>query len=672
MKVWIAEVGVPLPLDRTYDYEIPSSLRERVSVGVRVRAPFGPRRIIGTVLSVREEEPKRPLKPLESVIDPEPALTSELAALARWMSVRYCSTFGECLRLLLPESVLGKRERKAVAAFELPEPQTDAQASFELTGGQSEALACLSEALKTRSFRAHLLFGVPASGKTEVYLRLIRQAVAGTGQALFLVPEIALTRPFFEHFSASVFPASPEGSGVRPVALWHSRMSPRERREVWHGLRSGAVRVVVGPRSACLLPFKDLRLAVVDEEQDESYKQDGQVPYYHARDVVLERCRTFEAAAVLGSATPSVESFHQAKTGALRLIEMPQRVFTGTGAPPVRLLDRPAEGRSCIGPELLEALRERLQRREQSILLVNRRGFSNFAICRKCSWVARCPLCEVALIHHRDESGGHLLRCHHCGRSASVPSRCGQCGAEALTFAGIGTQKVAAEVRCVLPGVRVLRMDRDTVSNGADAEIYGSFLRGDADVLVGTKLVAKGFHFPRVTLVGVVDADTMLQMPDFRSSERTVQMLLQAAGRAGRAEAPGEVLLQTARPTDPALQAVARVDYAGFCSQELLVRRDLRYPPSTILVRVVFSGKTEAVVLRACESSADMLKAALGEDSVLGPAPGLLAKLRGLHRWHLLLKLPPERLETARAALRAMQNPSTVRVKVNVDPYDFV
>ncbi|MBI5244467.1 MAG: primosomal protein N' [Elusimicrobia bacterium] len=673
----LAEVVYPLPLDRAFDYLIPPHLAQSVVPGVRTRAPFGPRKcLIGVVFAVKEEPPPGPhsrrLKSIEAVLDPEPLMTEEMLGMVRWLARRYCASIGECLRLVLPSELLsGKEPRRPVIGLPDPgaQPSPVSAEPIVLKPSQAAALERLGQALDAGTFSAHLLFGVPASGKTEVYLRLIRKAVGGEGQALFLVPEISLTRPFFDQFSAEM--------GM-PVALWHSQLGARERRTAWRGLRSGSVRVVVGPRSAALLPFKKLRLVVMDEEQDESYKQDAQVPYYHARDVLLERARRFGAVAVLGSATPSVESFEGALSGALGLVEIPERVWEQTAAPPIRLSDLPAGSSRCIGDELLEAVKSRLQRREQTILLVNRRGFSNFIICRRCSWVARCPACEVAFIRHRDESSGAFdLRCHHCGRSAPVPGACGKCGKSALAHAGAGTQKVVSEIRALLPGARVLRMDSDTVSKESgqdpDAAIYRRFLDGEADVLVGTKLAAKGFHFPNVTLVGVVDADTMLQMPDFRSAERTVQMLLQAAGRAGRAERAGEVMIQTARATNYAIQAVARGDYAGFCREEIAHRRALRYPPVSSLIRLVFAGKTKETCLRTAETAAAGLRSALPADEVLGPAPGLLKRFKGRHRYHLLLKvLDASRAEAAFSAIRALAPSSAVRLKVNVDPYDFV
>ncbi|MFH1724114.1 MAG: primosomal protein N' [Elusimicrobiota bacterium] len=679
----IAEVAYPLPVDRTFDYEVPSALTGSLAPGARVLAPFGPRTLCGVVMGVREGVSERPLKAIVAVPDPEPILSEEHVELARWLSGRYCAPIGECLKVMIPANL---RNARRPVSGEAPgaEPaaghrERDPRAPrFQLTKSQADALATLSDRLRERRFKATLLFGVPASGKTEVYMRLIRRALAEGGQALFLVPEISLTRPFYKEFAAAL--------GL-PVARWHSKISVRERRRVWLGMRSGAVRVVVGARSASLLPLKDLRLAVLDEEQDESYKQDDQAPYYHARDVVLHRARRFGATVVLGSATPSIEAFARTGAGGLELLQMPERVSKTTQRPPVRILARAAAEARCLSRELLDGIKACLARRDQVILLVNRRGYSNFIICRKCGWVARCPTCAVAFIHHRaprhetagglfeSSASGFHLRCHHCGARAEVPPSCGRCKAGPLRFAGIGTQKVVSELVSALPGVRVLRMDRDTVAKESvtDTGIYEAFSAGRADVLVGTKLVAKGFHFPRVTLVGVVDADTMLNMPDFRSAERTVQMLVQAAGRAGRAERPGEVILQTSQPTHYAIQAVARGDYAFFARQEIGFRKELHYPPASTLVRLVFSGKNEKAVLKATEATARHLRAAFGEaDEVLGPAPGVHARLHGRFRYHLLLKVDDEaRVGRTLDAVRELKLPSTVRIKVNVDPYDF-
>lgn len=330
-------------------------------------------------------------------------------------------------------------------------------------------------------------------------------------------------------------------------------------------------------------------------------------------------------------------------------------------------------------------MKDRLQRREQSILLVNRRGYSNFVMCRACSWVARCPTCAVAFVHHKGAGAdnqdlfsgpaGYRLLCHHCGKDEPVPPTCGRCGKGPLRFSGVGTQKVVEELGRRLPGARLLRMDSDSTKGekATESGVWGAFRDGKADVLVGTKLVAKGYHFPRVTLVGVVDADTMLSMPDFRAAERTVQMLVQAAGRAGRADKAGEVILQTCQPTHYAIQSVARGDYAGYAREELGLRRDLRYPPASSLARLLFLGKTEKATKAAGEAVAEALRAAgTDPDSILGPAPGVHSKFEDRWRWHVLIKAPDAaRLAAAVASAKAVPLPSGVQVKVNVDPYDM-
>lgn len=659
----IAEVAFPVPLPKGFHYRVPDGVT--VSPGQRVRASFGPRRTVGTVLSVFDGEPSRPLKFLDGLVDSEPALSQEGVDAARWMARRFGASIGECVKALLPPYVKSLSEPAPVSAAA---PREHAPKAFELTIGQGHALGRLETLLAERKPARVVLFGVPASGKTEVYLRLIRRAIQDGGQALFLLPEIALTRPFFDEFSA--------GLGV-PVALWHSGLTQRERRLTWLAVRRGDVKVVVGARSAVLLPFKDMRLVVLDEEQDESFKQDGSAPFYHARELAVERARAFGALAVLGSATPSIEAWDLARRGEAELLAMPERV-SRVEAPSVRVIPLPGFG-EVLSEELLAKMRDRLAKGEQTILLVNRRGFATLTMCHKCRWIDRCADCGVAKICHEgplrpDGRPSWVLVCHHCGKNWPPPERCGKCGETSVRVSGVGTQKVAAEVKRRLAGARVLRMDRDTVSKEGKQEesVYDRFRSHKADVLVGTKLVAKSFHFPDVTLVGVVDADTMLHMPDFRAAERTMQMLAQVAGRSGRADKPGEVVLQTLSPDHEAIRGAADGDYAAWADAELEARRELRYPPSQSLVRAVLAGKDEARVVEAAHALAARLTEALGlEAEVVGPAPALLREVRGKFRHHLLIKLSPERVEALLAAARAKAQPSGVRLTLDIDPYDM-
>ncbi|MBI5629588.1 MAG: primosomal protein N' [Elusimicrobia bacterium] len=653
----IAEVAFPVPLHRGFHYQVPEDLP--VSPGMRVRAPFGPRRAVGTVLCVFEGEPERKLKALEASLEAEPALTPELLEAAVWISRRYAAPIGECVKAVLPSFI---KQPLPGGALSFPAVRESAGKGFTLTASQSRALDSLAERLKERKPHVSLLYGVPASGKTEVYLRLIRQAVSRQGQVLFLLPEIALTAPFFGEFQAAL---------EVPVVLWHSEIPVRQRRQAWWGLRMGQVRVVVGARSACLLPFQDLRLVVIDEEQDESFKQEGQSPLYHAREVAIERARRFAALAVLGSATPSLESWERARRGDWELLPMPERV-SGVPRPAVQVVAKPKAG--CLSEELVEKIKERLKNREQSILLVNRRGFSTLVMCGKCGWVDRCSSCGVAKIQHQNPEGGYWLVCHHCSRKSDFRAECSRCKAQALRVSGVGTQKVVAELKARLPGTRVLRMDRDTVSKEGSAEsrLYERFKAGEADILVGTKLVAKSFHFPEVTLVGVVDADTMIHMPDFRASERTMQLLAQVAGRSGRAEKKGEVLLQTLEPDHIAILGTLNGDYAAFAEAELGSRRELGYPPFSILLRALWSGARQEDVEQAARDCARRLRDELGlGERVLGPAPAVVRLALGKFRFHILLKLSEAELGRALAWLGAYPAPTGSKLRLNVDPYDL-
>ncbi|MDD5657319.1 MAG: primosomal protein N' [Elusimicrobia bacterium] len=655
----IAEVAFPVPLHTGFDYFVRPGLA--VGPGWRVRAEFGPRRAVGTVLRVYEGEPKMKLKPIEYALDRGPALSEELLDCALWLSRRYGAPVGECVRAVLPARLRSLDEpAEFAAAAAAPVPG----ASWQLTPGQVRALELIRGRVSERRPGAFLLYGVPASGKTEVYLRLIRQVVGEGGQALFIVPEISLTGPFFGEFAASL---------NVPVVLWHSRLGDAERRRSWLAVRRGLVKVVVGARSAALLPFSSLRLSVVDEEQDESFKQEGQAPNYHARDVVLRRTKAFGAVAVLGSATPSLESWVAVRRGELELVNMPERV-SAARRPAITLLAPPA-GR-CVAPELAEKLRQRLERREQSIVLVNRRGHSTVLMCFKCGWVDRCASCGVAKIQHEAGPGAFELRCHHCEARSPLPERCPKCANPVLRAMGAGTQKVVSELKKLLPAARILRMDRDTLSRREqDRQLYESFRAGRADILVGTKLVAKSFHFPEVTLVGVVDADAMLHMPDFRASERTMQLLVQVAGRSGRADKPGEVVLQTLHPEHLAVRSAAAGDYGAFVDAELGLRRELGYPPFCALVRLLWSGKNEDAVAAAAASECGRLREALTPcgHEVVGPAPAVLPKEGGRFRYHALVKVsdPEAALDGVLARLRGAALPASVRLRINVDPYDL-
>ena len=687
-RVLVAEIAFPLPLFKTFRYLIPEALKAGIARGSRVKAPFGFRNTLkaGVVVEIAEqtEAPKYKLKEIAHLVDPEPLLTDELLDLSLWLSGRFLAPLGEAISAVFPQYLktlkrpkktplpTGEDARRAGEGIPSPSAENPAATSpvgrgeFELTPSQAAALSSLHEKLAARKFEPVVLFGLPASGKTEVYLRLAEKAVADGGQVLFLVPEISLTHPFVEAFSERL---------KTRVVTWHSRMGLAGKRDEWLALARGERQVVIGARSASLLPFKDLRLVVVDEEQDESYKQDENSPRYHAREVALERARRHNALLVLGSATPSLETFYAATQGQWAMLELRDRVSELQELPRFEIADKKKIKRDIIGARLKELIADRLEKKEQVILLVNRRGFNSYIQCSKCGWSAKCRSCGISLVHHRLEAGKNLI-CHHCSHKQVFPEVCPNCNHPApLRQGGAGTQRIYQLLGELFPAARVLRMDSDIIAeeDGAGDEIVARFRRREADILVGTRLVAKGFHFPDVTLVGVIDGDTPLNMPDFRAAERTFTLLFQAGGRAGRGDKAGLVIVQTAQPDHYTMHALMARDFRAFAATELDHRRELEYPPYGHLAHVVFHGTNREAVEKTAEEAASNLSGhpALQGLEVLGPAPCVYGRLRGRFRYQLLLKAEDwKSFRGAFDALTAMELTPSVRWGLNVDPLD--
>ncbi len=510
---------------------------------------------------------------------------------------------------------------------------------LSLTPAQQSAYEAIKSSLRKSSGspEAFLLHGVTGSGKTEVYLQALAEAIKLGKRGIVLVPEIALTPQTIERFAAR-FP--------RRVAVLHSRLSLGEQYDEWHRIQKGEFDVVIGSRSAIFAPQPDLGLIVIDEEHEWTYKQDNS-PHYHARDVALKLAELTGSVLVLGSATPDVESYYKAQNGAYRLFGLPERVVPRVGAamPGVEVVDMRGElkagNRSIFSRSLSQAINEDIAARKQVILFLNRRGGATFIQCRRCGFVLRCRRCDVPLAHH---IAGDVLTCHQCGYRTSVPQVCPNCSSRQLKFLGIGTQKLEQEVRYTFPRVRQLRWDSDaTTGRSSNEAILRKFRNKEAEILIGTQMVAKGHDIPSVTLVGVISADTSLNLPDFRAGERTFQLLSQVAGRAGRGLAGGRVIIQTFSPENYAIQAAARHDYASFYEQEIAYRRQLHNPPFTRLARLVYTHTNDAV----CQREAEGLKKLLIEESavrgfggidIIGPAPAFIHRLRGRFRWQLILR----------------------------------
>ena len=550
----------------------------------------------------------------------------------------------------------------------------EARPPVVLHASQRAALAEIEAAVAARRPETMLLHGVTGSGKTEVYLRALAAVLERGQTGIVLVPEIALTPQTVRRFRA------PFGDRV---AVLHSRMSPGERLDAWTAIRDGRYPIVIGPRSAVFAPLQNLGIVIVDEEHEGSYKQFDPAPRYHARDVAVLRAHRAGAVCVLGSATPSLESVANARAGKYRLLEMPERVpVAGRAAAPlpaVRVVDLAREYevrrlKGALSHDLRGAIGERLDRGEQVILLQNRRGYAPVLTCDACGWTPTCRDCAVTLTVHKT---GRNLRCHYCGRAERLPDACPQCEENELALLGRGTQRVEEEIAEVFPDARTLRMDLDTTSRkGAHRRILDAFGRGDADILLGTQMVAKGLDFPRVTLVGVVNADTGMLLPDFRAGERTFQLLAQVAGRAGRHDLPGEVILQTRNPDAPAIQHALAHDFHAFAREELADREALGYPPFGRLVGVEFKGpeerSTEALATR-WTAALDRQAARIAGADVLGPTAALIGRVKKFWRFHTLLRAPrtvPMSVlaQAVQAASDAVRPPSGHRINPDVDP----
>jgi primosomal protein N' (replication factor Y) len=546
-------------------------------------------------------------------------------------------------------------------------------ASRELTMNeeQTAALKLIEIALENpETHRPILLHGVTGSGKTEVYLQAIRATLANGKTAIVLVPEISLTPQTVERFKSRF------SDSADTVAVLHSHLSEGERHDEWHKLHSGRARIVIGARSAVFAPLENLGLIVVDEEHETTYKQE-EAPRYHARDVAVVRAKIEKCLTILGSATPSLESYANATHGKYQLSALTQRVDQ-CQMPLIRIVDLRQERRkekaaAILSEKLRAAISDRLEKKEQTILFLNRRGFSTSLLCSNCGKARDCPNCSVALTFHRTNA---RLSCHLCGHSAAVPKRCPECGQDALIYAGFGTEKVEANVSAIFPKAVVRRMDADSMTRkDSYRETLHAFRAGKIDILVGTQMIAKGLHFPNVTLVGIINADLALHLPDFRAGERTFQLLTQVAGRAGRGEEPGEVFVQTYTPFSPSIQFARHHDFAGYFQQELEFRERCDFPPFKHAVLITVRSEHEARAKFSAETLARRLKEALPEEFNLGAsAPAPLEKLQGHYRFHILLRgeaiMRLSRL--IRETLDKLPFPEDVAVAVDVDPYQLL
>jgi primosomal protein N' (replication factor Y) len=739
-----ADVVFDRPLDHAFTYAVTEEQRGAITVGKRVRAPFGrgDKPAIGYCVGLSETPPPRTVKELLGVIDHEVLLDDHLMRLTRWMADYYLCGWGQVLNAVIPAGAreqAGTRSRTFVAAVpeedlpsekpklkgkqaavlehlrqvgrplevrevartckcgtatvealvgkglvrrlsqrvEQPRQRTESPPSdlppIVLNADQEKVWAAVSPALHQGGFHAFLLHGVTGSGKTEIYLRAIEEVLRQGKEALVLVPEISLTPQTISRFQGR----------CGEVAVLHSHLGNADRGAQWRRVAAGQVQVVVGARSAIFAPTRQLGLIVIDEEHETTFKQES-TPRYHARDVAVMRARLENIPIILGSATPSLESWHNADKGQYTLLTLPQRV-EDRPLPPVKLIDRrherPKKGRfPALSEELERAMHEALRAGGQVMLLLNRRGFATHIHCPACGYVESCRFCDLALTYHKLRD---VMLCHYCGYEQEPVKNCPQCGQAAVRYQGLGTEKLQVEIEERFPHHVVRRMDSDSMRRpGSHDRTLTAFRHGLIHILLGTQMIAKGLDFPNVTLVGVINADVGLHVPDFRSAERTFQLLSQVAGRTGRGPRGGRVLVQTLTPEHPCIALAAAHDYAGFVASELAHRRQHNYPPYQRLARVIVRSHDQAAAAGFAETMADALYRAQralaglkqGEVRVLGPAEAPVFRLKGYFRYHFQLQSASAAAlhHLLRAVIPTLRMPAGIEYSLDVDPIQML
>jgi primosomal protein N' (replication factor Y) (superfamily II helicase) len=660
---WMAEYYC-CPIEQAMACVLPQAVRSGEVAGRQRRNARAARSFTGEEIESIARRAPRQAEALRAVIEAE--APTPIAQLAKSSGIAE-AVFNALARngWIVIESLASERDPYAGETFVA---SSDHALNPEQAGALDATVCAMTSPTEAKPI---LLHGVTGSGKTEVYLRAIRHALDASQTALVLVPEISLTPQTVERFKARF------SDRAETVAVLHSHLSAGERRDEWHKIHGGRARIVIGARSAVFAPLENLGVIIVDEEHETSYKQE-EAPRYHARDVAVLRASLEPCAVLLGSATPSLESWHNAATGKYRLVTMARRV-DDRKMPVLRVLDLRRGEKAGSGvpgilsPALARAIEGRLARGEQSILFLNRRGFSTAMQCTACGEVCQCPNCSVALTYHRD---AERLACHICGYARKAYTKCPACGDPQIRYSGTGTQKVEEAVRRLFPKARVARMDADSMSRkDAYRQTLGAFKKGETDILVGTQMIAKGLDFPNVTLVGIINADLGLHLPDFRAGERTFQLLTQVAGRAGRGDVEGEVVVQTFTPFSPSIQYARHHDFEGFAEQELEFRRAFGFPPYRRMVLITLRSQSLERAAFCALTLSRKLREGLPEGAVCGEsAPAPLAKAKTYHRFQVVLRGPSARhlARHVRGVFDGLPMPSDVFAAVDVDPVSLL
>lgn len=635
-----AEILLPKkigPTDKTLTYTIPKN-KEVFRIGQLVEIPLRDRREKGIIVNIHNKKPSYPTKEILHIVPNAPHLNEWQIQLINWIADYYFAPLFKSLRLFLPVTFLKKKKLKALMPEETELLQKmELKFKHALSKEQKDAINLIKKSDK----KLFLVHGITGSGKTEIYLHMVEESIKAGKQVLILIPEIALTpqtcQRFQDHFHE------------KTVSI-HSQLTPKQKEQAWQSIHKGEAKIIIGSRSALFAPFQNLNVIIIDEEHDHCYKQD-QSPRYDARKVARKIADILDIKVIMGSATPSLETYHQAKNGDVELIELSSRpTKNNVSLPKAKIIDLRDELKkknfSIFSEDLQKLIQQKLEAKEQIILFLNRRGAASAVICRTCGYVVKCPNCEIPMTYHRKitiEDGiydAERLICHHCGLIEKPPVDCPECKSHYIRYIGLGTQRVEEEIGKLFPMARALRADRDTTQKRDQfKQIYESFKKGEADILIGTQMIAIGLHFPKVNLVGIILADAGLTIPDFRSSERTFQLITQVAGRSGREE-EGKVIIQTYLPNHYALQSAANHDYHGFYQKEISLRQELTQPPFSKLAKITFKDPNNKKALNRTLkvfTELEELNTAQQNSHEINYFPALIPRLHNQYRWHILI-----------------------------------
>lgn len=709
-------------IDKIFDYSVPDNLKDKIKVGIRVKVPFGKMELEGFVVEIKNSSDIS-VKDILDVVDDEVILNEELLELGKKIQEDTLSTLISCYQIMLPKALKAKNgmvinkkfdtyyylnkdivcygklsasqdriinlcmEKEYVLRKELVDISLSSlntlikknillekklehyrlsynekiEPKKELTEDQMKVV---NEVLLNKGYCPYLLYGVTGSGKTEVYMELIEDALNRGKTSIVLVPEISLTPQMVLRFQKRF------GDNIAAI---HSALSDGEKYDEWRRIVKGEAKIVIGARSAIFAPLKNIGMIIIDEEHSDSYKQDDSNPRYSAKDVALIRAKYHDCPLIMGSATPSLEAFARAKKGVFKLLELPNRI-NGKELPKINIIDMNEIIKKTNGhfsEELLAAISLRLKKKEQVILLLNRRGYSSFVTCKNCGYTFKCPNCDITLTYHKSS---RTLRCHYCGYGTKVYDTCPNCHEKSINDLGVGTERIEEELGKLFPESRILRMDFDTTSRkGMHEKMITAFKNQEYDILLGTQIVSKGLDFDNVTLVGVINADTSLNIPDFRSSETTFSLLAQVAGRAGRSTKEGEVIIQTFNPDHYAIQYTKKHDYLGFYNKEMFIRRELKYPPFYYICYLKISGKDSDYIYGEVNKIKKVLENKLENTIILGPSPCVIFKLNNIYRYGIILKYKKE--DNLREVLDKIidhyKDNSKLKLDINFNPSHF-